>query len=131
MSDETILERGGTEEDIRKYAEQNGADLTEKDVYIEELFNTFVAIVDEKGDGAGKEYLCNILLKNVELPDQDKRSRLLTAIQKNEPIYLSEYGYALSEEDYCNFEEFVECVGKPEGSTSEKFTRYISGIYEE
>jgi hypothetical protein len=27
MNDEQILERGGSEEDIRKYAEQNGADL--------------------------------------------------------------------------------------------------------
>jgi Zn finger protein HypA/HybF involved in hydrogenase expression len=36
MNDEQILERGGDEEDIRKYAEQNGADLTEQDVKIHE-----------------------------------------------------------------------------------------------
>lgn len=32
MNDEQILERGGTEEDIRKYAEENGANLTREDV---------------------------------------------------------------------------------------------------
>lgn len=32
MDDEQILERGGTEEDIREYAKANGADLTKDDV---------------------------------------------------------------------------------------------------
>ena len=32
MDDEEILTRGGTEDDIREYARQNGADLTEEDV---------------------------------------------------------------------------------------------------
>ncbi len=31
MDDEQILQRGGTEEDIIKYAESNGADLTKED----------------------------------------------------------------------------------------------------
>lgn len=31
MSDDEILERGGTEDDIREYAKQNGADLTKED----------------------------------------------------------------------------------------------------
>lgn len=37
MNDEQILERGGTEEDIKKYAEANGADLTEIDVINDEI----------------------------------------------------------------------------------------------
>jgi hypothetical protein len=36
MDDEQILERGGTEEDIKQYAKEHGADLTEEDVLIEE-----------------------------------------------------------------------------------------------
>lgn len=35
MNDEQILEAGGTEDDIKKYAEQNGANLSELDVLIE------------------------------------------------------------------------------------------------
>lgn len=35
MNDEQILEAGGTEEDIKKYAEQNGANLSELDILIE------------------------------------------------------------------------------------------------
>lgn len=33
MDDEQILERGGTEEDIKEYAKQNGTDLTREDFY--------------------------------------------------------------------------------------------------
>lgn len=39
MDDDMILERGGTEEDIRQYALQNGADLTAEDITIEDLLN--------------------------------------------------------------------------------------------
>jgi len=126
MDDETILARGGTEEDIKKYAEQNGADLDESDVIAEEMFNTFVDIIDEKGDEAGKEYLKSIF----QHEDRNKRQRLIDSIQANEPIYLNDYGNAISEEDYLNFEAWVDSVGKPEGSTIEKFTRYISSKYE-
>jgi hypothetical protein len=36
MDDDRILEMGGTEEDIRRYAEHNGADLTKEDLDYEE-----------------------------------------------------------------------------------------------
>lgn len=45
MDDETILQRGGDERDIREYAKQNGADLTEEDVraaYILQFREKFV-----------------------------------------------------------------------------------------
>lgn len=64
---------------------------------------------------------------------EEKHQRLVKAIKKNEPVYLSENGYALCEEDYLNFEEWVDSVGKPTGSSVEKFTRYAplsSGIEE-
>jgi len=93
----------------------------------DEIFDTLSDIINEKGDTAGREYLRSIFPSE----DIEKHARLLEAINKNEPIYLSENGNAISEEDYLNFEEWVDSVGKPEGSTSEKFTRYISGRYED
>lgn len=39
MDDEQILMRGGDEEDIRKYAEEGGANLTEEDVHREDCMN--------------------------------------------------------------------------------------------
>lgn len=54
----------------------------------------------------------------------EQHEKLVEAIKNKEDIFVSENGYALSSEDYYNFEEWVESVGKPEGSTVEKFTKY-------
>lgn len=45
MNDEQILQRGGDEEDIRKYAEQNGASLTQEPM---EWDKDIISILDQK-----------------------------------------------------------------------------------
>lgn len=41
MDDDTILERGGTQDDINRYAEHNGADLTKKDIIADTVHRAF------------------------------------------------------------------------------------------
>lgn len=48
MNDDQILERGGTEEDIKSYAESNGANLTEKDFDYEKGYNQALDDLAEK-----------------------------------------------------------------------------------
>lgn len=69
--------------------------------------------------------ICDEINEN-NTDDELKHQRLVDSIKNNEPIYLSENGYALCEEDYLNFEEWIDSVGKPEGSTVEKFYKYTS-----
>lgn len=92
-------------EDSRKHCDnvQNNVKL-----FIDSLIDKTVQICEENQDSEGIA----------------KHERLIEAVKNNEDIFISENGYALSSEDYYNFEEWVESVGKPEGSTVEKFTRY-------
>lgn len=41
MDDDMILERGGTQDDINRYAENNGADLTKKDIIADTVHRAF------------------------------------------------------------------------------------------
>jgi hypothetical protein len=41
MDDDMILERGGTQDDINRYAEHNGADLTKKDIIADVVHRAF------------------------------------------------------------------------------------------
>lgn len=54
----------------------------------------------------------------------EKADKLKEAIKNKEIIYLSqETGNIITEEDYLNFEEWSSSVGKPEGSSIEKFIK--------
>ena len=53
MDDEQILNKGGDEEDIRKYAEENGANLTKEDVDT----HTNKQLQNLIGKAIGKDYL--------------------------------------------------------------------------
>lgn len=46
MNDEQILERGGTDRDVKEYAEQNGANLTREDVEADTLYRVRTKIIE-------------------------------------------------------------------------------------
>jgi hypothetical protein len=55
MDDETILSKGGTEEDISQYAKQNGADLDEQDEIQEDTTS-----MEEKLEALDEEEVCEL-----------------------------------------------------------------------
>lgn len=80
MDDEQILARGGTEDDIKKSAELNGADLTMIDVLQDQMlkqnkrgtaYPIFIVVRDEKVYGFGSDWRDGLERKDTDNIDTD------------------------------------------------------------
>jgi hypothetical protein len=86
MDDDTILERGGDQDDINRYAEMNGADLTKKDIIEDTVHRAFETDLNDAqtAEDAFKilttYYSALVELVQPEAQDKDrmKKIRLMT-----------------------------------------------------
>ncbi len=97
MDDETILQRGGTEEDIKNYAEQNGADvlmpLTQhieeiEKKFVEKLLNEWVNQIDLDDINSAKSFLRQSILSTLQavkesLPKNSIMTKMKRTLKKD------------------------------------------------